>query len=266
MPATTITLPDHPDTPLAVEAVGSGRPVLLLHGGAGPGSVAGFGNALAAAGAHALTPTHPGFDGTPRPERLDSVDDLAALYRDLLDHLDLSDVVVVGSSVGGWIAARLALLGTPRVTGLVLVGAVGIEVPGHPVTDVAGLDPARLAELAFHDAEAFRIDPAQLDEAQRAATVANLATLSTYAGDMTDPGLRRDLRGITVPTVVAWGVSDGIVDPGYGRAYADAIPGSRFVLLSGSGHLPQIEQPDEMLAVVRDVAGTLDLPARAACA
>src|SRR5947207_15196371 len=84
----------------AAAAGGSG--VLLLHGGAGPRSVAGLADALSEH-AYVITPTHPGFDGTPRPDWMDGIADLAVAYLDLLDRLDLRDVLVAGSSVGGWI-------------------------------------------------------------------------------------------------------------------------------------------------------------------
>jgi pimeloyl-ACP methyl ester carboxylesterase len=76
-----------------------------------------------------------GFGGTPRPEALTTVPALAQLSVSLIDALDLDDVTVIDSSVGGWVASEVALLGSPRVSGLVLVDAVGIEVDGHPVAD-----------------------------------------------------------------------------------------------------------------------------------
>ena len=110
-----------------------GSPFVLLHGGAGPQSVGAFADLLAET-EHAcvITPTHPGFGGTPRPATLATIRGLAALYVALLDELDLADVTVIGNSIGGWIAAEMALLGSPRIARLVLVDATGIEVPGHP--------------------------------------------------------------------------------------------------------------------------------------
>src|ERR1700761_7852416 len=93
---------------------GTGRPVLLLHGGAGPQSVTGFADLLAQrAPAHVIAPTHPGFGGTPRPESLDSIRGLAELYVGMLADLDLTDVTVIGNSIGGWITAEMALLDSP---------------------------------------------------------------------------------------------------------------------------------------------------------
>jgi pimeloyl-ACP methyl ester carboxylesterase len=232
-----------------VEERGDGRPYLVLHGGAGPQSVARFGQLLAEKGHHrVLTPTHPGFGGTPRPEGLDSVAKLAALYRGLLDDLGLEDVTVVGNSVGGWIAAEMAVAGTTRLSGLVLLDAVGIDVKGHPVADVAGLSLPEVQALSFHDPTPFRVDPATVPDAQRAIMAANGAALAVYAGStMADPTLLGRLRGIAVPTVVLWGESDQIVDPAFGRAYAAAIDGARFEVLAATGHVPQMETPDLVL-------------------
>ena len=81
---------------------GTGAPVLLLHGGAGPRSVDTFADLLAGTRpVRVLTPTHPGFDATPRPPALDGIGALAQLYAGLLDELDLVDVTVVGNSIGG---------------------------------------------------------------------------------------------------------------------------------------------------------------------
>src|SRR6185369_1500118 len=74
---------------------GTGRPFLVLHGGGGPQTVAGFADLLAAEhDAHVFTPIHPGFGGTPRPDSCTTVGDLARLYVALLDRLDLDDVTV----------------------------------------------------------------------------------------------------------------------------------------------------------------------------
>jgi pimeloyl-ACP methyl ester carboxylesterase len=221
------------------------QPVLLLHGGAGPASVAGFADLMAARwNTRVLVPTHPGFDGTPRPDALDSVQALAALYTDLLDTEDLWDVTVVGNSIGGWIAAELALRHSPRVSGIALVNAVGIDVPEHPVTDVSGLTPDQLRRLSFHDPDRFPPDPSRRPGP-------DLAALGAYTrGSMADPTLRDRLAGLDLPVHVVWGESDGIAVPAYGRAFADAIPGAVFTTIPRAGHLPQIEAPEELLAAI----------------
>jgi pimeloyl-ACP methyl ester carboxylesterase len=230
------------------------QPFLLLHGGAGPASVAAFGDLLAARKhARVILPTHPGFDGTPRPETLRSVGDLARLYATLLERMDLWDVTVIGNSIGGWIAAELALLGSPRISGAILVDAVGAEIPGHPATDVSGLGPQQLTALAFHDPSRAVADP-DAPGPRPEMVQANMGALAAYAGpSMTDPTLLGRLKELDLPVHVIWGESDGIAGPDYGRALAAAIPGAHFTLMSGTGHMPQVETPEELLGVIFDL-------------
>ena len=247
---------------VTVADYGSGQPFLLLHGGAGPQSVTGFAEKFAAAhDVRVLVPTHPGFGGTPRPEALNSVGGLAALYNTLLDQLELQDVTVIGNSIGGWITAEIALLKSPRVSGIVLIDAVGIEVPGHAVADFFSLTMDQVFQRSFHNPEPFRIDPATLPPAAQAIAAGNRAAISVYAGTtMTDPTLAGRLGSLEIPTLVLWGDSDGIVDRDYGRAYAAAIPMARFQLLPQTGHSPQQETPDQVIHAIWDGMDT-DFPA-----
>src|SRR5258708_16624662 len=139
---------------------GEGQPFLLLHGGGGPLTVNGFADLLAVERhARVVTPTHPGFGGTPRPDRLNSITGLAALYGALLVELDLTDVTVVGNSIGGWVAAEMALLDTTRIRCFVIVDGVGIDVPGHPIADFFSLTPRQVAEASYHDPDRFWLHP-----------------------------------------------------------------------------------------------------------
>jgi hypothetical protein len=82
----------------------------------GPQSVTAFAELLAASrDAHVPVPVHPGFGGTHRPDGLTGVPALARLYNGLIDQLGL-DVTVIGNSLGGWTAAEIALLRSPRVS------------------------------------------------------------------------------------------------------------------------------------------------------
>ncbi|MBM2623793.1 alpha/beta fold hydrolase [Actinoplanes sp. LDG1-06] len=187
----------------------------------------------------AIVPTHPGFDGTPRPADLNSIRDLALFYNEMLEE----DTTVIGNSIGGWIAAEMASLGSPRLVRAVLVNAVGLDVPDHPVTDVRTLAPAELAALSFHDPALMAADPSRRGP--------DVAALAAYTGmRMTDPTLRDRLKTVSLPVRVVWGESDGIVSPAYGRAYADAIPGAEFTLLPRAGHLPQLEAPERLPSAI----------------
>lgn len=240
---------------LAVDTRGSGRPYLLLHGGAGPRSMAGLAQALAPTG-HAVLPTYPGFDGQPRPDWLRRIDDLATLCLALLDRLDLREVVVVGNSAGGWLAAELGLRASPRIAALALLNAVGLAPTAATgdIADPARLAPAERAAYAFHDPARYAAAPATAEAA--AALAANQQALRVYGGQpfMHDPGLRDRLPALRLPTLVLWGASDRIVTPAYGRQFAELIPRAQFVVLPQAGHFPQIEQLDEVLAHLRNFA------------
>jgi pimeloyl-ACP methyl ester carboxylesterase len=203
---------------------GTGQPILLLHGGGGPGSVTPWADLLAPAKrAHVITPTHPGIGGTLRPDALTSVTGLALVYAALIEKLELDAVAVIGHSIGGWIAVELGLLAGTRISSLVLVDAVGLEVLEHPAEDVFGGTP----------------------------TTANGRVLKMYAGRMMDPTLGLRLAASELPpTLVVWGDDDDVVDRDYGRAYARAISGAEFSLLPGIGHVPQIEAPELLTETV----------------
>ena len=243
---------------VTIAEYGSGQPFLLLHGGGGPDTVTGFGELFAKTHDVAvIVPTHPGFGGTARPGALTSIRDLAALYVALIGQLELDDVTVIGNSIGGWIAAEMALLASPRVSGAILVDAVGIEVPGHPIADFFSLTMDQVFTLSFHNPEPFRIDPATLPPAAQAIAAGNRAALATYAGTaMSDPTLAARLTHLELPTLVLWGDSDQIAGPGYGRAYATAIPHARFQLLKDTGHLPQLESPHQLMNAICNNAST----------
>ena len=228
---------------VTVSEAGEGRAVLILHGGGGPQTVAPIAEHFAQS-AHTLTPTHPGWNGTERPEWFNGIDDLAIAYLSLLGERGLRDVLVIGSSMGGWVAAEMAVRDQAGlITGIVLIGGLGIDLPEHPMCDFFNLTPRGIAEHAFHDPERFFVDPSDLPPEQVARQRANIAALRVVAGDMHDPKLLRRLGRVRIPALALWGESDRVVTPAYGKAYAAAFAKGRFEVIERAGHLPQIEQP-----------------------
>ena len=143
---------------------GTGRPVLILHGGGGPATVSSIAEHLAPA-VHTIVPTHPGWNGAPRPDWLASIGDFAQVYLDYLGENKLSDVLVVGSSLGGWIGAEMAVCDKGGcITGLILIDAVGINVEDEPIRDFFALDAHGVAEYSFYDAKRFYVDPKSLSK------------------------------------------------------------------------------------------------------
>ena len=240
------TIDVQPDLSIRLSEAGSGSAALILHGGGGPATVEPIATHLAETHL-ALTPTHPGWNGSARPARLTRIDDLAAAYLNLLGELDLADVLVVGSSIGGWIAAEMALQDRrERIGRLILIDSVGVDIPGQPIRDFFALDARGVADYSYHDGDRFYVDPMTLPAEQLAGRQANMATMRVLAGDpyMHDPSMLGRLGQVSIPTLVLWGESDRIVTPDYGRALAAAIPNSRFEIVREAGHLPQLEQPE----------------------
>src|SRR4051812_31168357 len=156
------------DLNLTLTEAGSGRPVLILHGGGGPFTVAGIADHLAGT-MHTITPTHPGWNGTFRPEWFSGVDDLAVAYLQYLEDSGLHNILVIGSSLGGWIGSEMASRdGAGLITGLILIDAVGIEVDGEPIRDFFTLNPREVADYSFHDSDRFYVDPAMVPAEQAA--------------------------------------------------------------------------------------------------
>jgi pimeloyl-ACP methyl ester carboxylesterase len=252
----TITLPG--GLAVTITEFGSntdGTGVLMLHGGAGPRSMAGFAAGMSQH-AYVVVPTHPGFDGTPRPDATASVADLASAYLDLLEVLDLNGVMVAGSSIGGWIASEMGLCDTAgRISALVLLGATGITPEPGQIADPATLGPVRTGELAFHKPE-LRLNPATLSEEQKAAMAANQRTQAVYAGRGHNPELRDRLAEITIPVLVIAGERDGIVPLAYERTLADAFPRATFRPIAEAGHFPHIEQPGAVFGAIGDFVST----------
>jgi pimeloyl-ACP methyl ester carboxylesterase/quercetin dioxygenase-like cupin family protein len=263
-----LTVPDIGPVPVTYTESGTGQPVLLLHGGAGPFSVAGFAALMAAAGYRVIVPVHPGFDGTPRPPELTTIAGLGAVYASLLRELDLTGVCVIGNSIGGWIAAELALAESGAsdsgVSSVVLVDAAGLRIDGAPVPDFFALTLDQVAELSYFNPDAYRINPAALPADRAAAMAGNRAALLEYAGTaMAGPGLRDRLPAITLPVLVVWGSADRMIPVAHGLAYADGIPGAQMRIITHAGHLPQLEAPDELLAAVREFSTAVRDPERA---
>ena len=228
---------------------GQGRPLLFLHPGIGIDATAPVLDRLAAR-ARVIAPSHPGFGRSEQPKQMTTVDDLAYFYLDLMEALDLRNVVLVGVSFGGWIAAEIAVKSTERIGHLVLADALGIKIGDRETRDIAdifALTEAQFNERAYFDPAAAKRDYPALPEAELVAIARNREAMARYGWSpyMHDPKLKGRLRRIRVPTLVLWGAADRIAAPDYGRAYAAAIPGARFMLMERAGHFPHLEAPDD---------------------
>jgi pimeloyl-ACP methyl ester carboxylesterase len=251
------------DCRIRVMRAGSGSPLLFLHGGGGAGTWLPFMARLAET-FDVIVPEHPGFGESETPPWLDTVSDLANFYLDFLKQLDLDGVHLVGQSLGGWIAAELAVRNTSRLASLTLASAAGIHVKDIPQVDTfLSSDEQRIRDL-FHDQKladavlARALRPELEDVALRnRMTTAKLV----WQPRSHDPHLQKWLHRIDVPTLLIWGEHDRLFPKDYAFAYQRLIPGSKVVIIPDCGHLPEVEKADVFAAELESFIGAMRIAA-----
>jgi len=222
--------------------------LVFLHGGEGFWPDAPFARALARR-FRVVAPMHPGFGRSSLPSWMDSVDDFAYVHLSLIEHLGLKDVLLVGVSAGGWIAAQIAIKNTSRIARLVLASPVSIKVGGLnqlDVPDIFAMSRERLETLTYHDPAKWKFDPTGLSDEDLLTVARNWETLAlvTWEPYMHDPKLKHRLYRIDRPTLLLRGESDDLVSAAYARQFASLIPDARLATIPAAGHMPHIEQPD----------------------
>jgi pimeloyl-ACP methyl ester carboxylesterase len=247
------------DVDLEVVECGRGRPLLFLHGGGGFEARQPFVVPLSAK-RRLIAPSHPGFGKSGLPDWLDSVDDIAHLYLELMDRLDLRDLDVVGCSIGGWIAAEMATKSPERIRRLVLVSPVGIKVgPADKldIPDIFAMPEEDVQKLLYHDPYRMKPDIAKMSDEEIAAVFRARETLAllTWEPWMHNPKLRHRLHRIAASTLLLRGESDGVVSQAYFEAYSRLLPNARTLTIKAAGHVPQLEQPAAFVDLVLEFLG-----------
>jgi pimeloyl-ACP methyl ester carboxylesterase len=238
---------------------GAGPPLLFLHGG---DYVAQNSAVLDRLAGHwrVTAPRHPGFGHSERPEGFRTVHDLAYLYLDWLDRERAGGVVVVGSSLGGWIALEMCVRSVEKVGALVLIDTLGVKFGGREerdIADVYALPEDELRRRTFFDPQRVVPDYAALGDGELTAIARDRQATALYGWRpyMHDPGLRQWLHRVRVPTLVLWGEHDGIVSPDYGEKLTRALPDARFERIAQAGHYPQVECPDAVADAIERFVG-----------
>jgi pimeloyl-ACP methyl ester carboxylesterase len=237
---------------------GSGRPLLYLHSGFGEVGALPLFAALADAGFRVVAPELPGFGRSDPAPDWHRVEDAVFHLRRMCEALSLPPCTVVGSSLGGWLAAELAVWFPDRVSSLVLVDAVGLRVDGAPVFDLFAARQRELLEHVFpHGGDLLTMIAPAIEgtDDEHALLLHFFHAMEATARlgwnpFLHDPKLRGRLPLVSAPALVVWGGDDAVVPVEHGEVYADEIPDATLTVLDGCGHLPALEQPDELAAVV----------------
>jgi pimeloyl-ACP methyl ester carboxylesterase len=232
-------------------------PLVFLHGAGGHTGWMVFLEELSTRFA-VFAPEHPGFGQSDDPPWLDEVADLAYFHLDLLKALGLDRVHLMGTSLGGWIAAEMAVRNTAPLASLTLVGAVGITAGGEPIPDIFRMPVEENLRRFYADPDRAARRVGDLAKADTSIVAKNRATVMrlAYRPRFHNPGLAKWLHRIDVPTLLLWGAEDGLVPPKFGEAYRALIPGSQLIVLPQAGHAPFDEQKAAFLAAFLDFIGS----------
>jgi pimeloyl-ACP methyl ester carboxylesterase len=231
---------------------GSGAPLVFLHGANGGGRFLPFMEKLSAH-FEVIAPEHPGFGGSDTPAWLDNVQDLGHFYAAFLERLGLSDATLVGTSLGGWIAAETALRAPARLRALVLACAAGLRIEGTPKANIFLWSAQELTRNLVHDqALAEKMLASPLSDAERDLALKNRFATAKLAWSprLHDPQLQKWIHRIETPTLVLWGREDKIIPVAYAQAFAERIKGARVHVFDGCGHLPHVEKADDYVAQI----------------
>jgi pimeloyl-ACP methyl ester carboxylesterase len=260
------------DLTLRAVRAGRGPTVILLHG-YGESLVAwrGLFDRLAA-DADVIALDLPGFGLSDKPDTGYTTEQMGRTVLDAARALGVQRFILVGHSLGGAVAAAVALAAPDRVSALVLVDAAGVSAPVllPDTAEVAG-DAVRAA-FAEYAAQRTRFtavhDAAWLSE--RPEDLAYLpADDSLYRQSLTSVLREFDfeyltadrVRQLSIPTLVIWGAFDPVIPTSHGEWLADHIPSARLLVLDRTWHRPHVERPaetaDSIASFIRALRGAV---------
>jgi pimeloyl-ACP methyl ester carboxylesterase len=232
---------------------GTGAPLLFLHGTGGVPSWLPCFDELAKE-RMLLVPDHPGFGDSDTPDWLFGMSDVAYCYLDFIEHLGLRNIDVIGHSLGGWIAAEVAIRNAHAFRSLTLIAPAGVRVKGVLSGDIFMWSAEERANNLFHDpglaAQALATfnDPGLLEtQLKNGYAAARLG----WQPRLYNPELQRWLHRIKVPTKLIWGNEDKVLPVAFATAWIDALPQLKFASIPLCGHLPHVERQSQTISLIR---------------
>lgn len=239
---------------IAFHEEGSGRGVLLLHGMAGASSFWTETRRRLSREFRAISPDLLGFGDSDKPRIAYSISSHAELIRDFTETLGLGECDLIGHSMGGMIAVRLALACPEKVGRLILInvpvsggrglhgrGRLGVTLPGLALVKMGLEIPWVLWALRRLPRYYYVLDPTFTADARKAS----FQSLKTHAKAVHRTDLGQSLKEIRVSTLVMGTDRDGIVRPSQFSLAARQIKGAESVTIEGAGHCPTLEKPEE---------------------
>jgi len=252
---------------VAIAEEGAGQPVLYLHGFADIHSSSSdwlpFHHKLTGK-LRLIAPAHPGCHVSEENKDVDTIEDVVFHYLQVLDALRVDRFHLAGASIGGWIAAEIAIRIPERVRSLALIGATGLYVPRQPIADIFmfvqaknGDDFSDYRRTLFRDAaapEALAMFPNGRMTPEREMLRYRMFRFASRVGFappyLHDRKLRERLSRFAGPAVVIAGKRDNLVPMVHARAYAEGLRGSELKLIADAGNSAAVEKPGEVAAAV----------------
>jgi pimeloyl-ACP methyl ester carboxylesterase len=248
---------------LAVDVRGEGPALLFVHGY--PLDRTMWHDQMEAFdGYRRIAPDLRGMGQSDAPDLGYSMNIYAADLAALLEALNIEEVVLCALSMGGYVAFEFLRHWRSRVRGLVLMDTrAEADTPeARRARDVAAATAREGGADAIAEAMLPKLlAPATLvDHPAIAARVRQMITSTPVAGIVGALAAMRDRPGSEsllptlgdIPTLVMVGEADSLTPPDQGRAMAEAIPGATLVVIGGAGHLPPVEQPNEVTRRIRE--------------
>jgi pimeloyl-ACP methyl ester carboxylesterase len=241
------------DTKIRLLRAGSGSPVLFLHGANGFSGWLPLFEQLSAEH-EIIIPEHPAFGASDEDPKLRNIADYAYYYLEFIRALGFPKLHVVGHSMGGWIAAEMAVRDCSAFASLTLLAPAGVRKKGVMPGDNFMWAPAEAIRNVFYDqALAEQIIarvPTEEEMAQITRTRLQAARLG-WEPRWLNPNLEKWLHRIRVRTLLMWGAEDKLLPAVYAEAWNAAIPQIETHILPACGHSPHIEQTATVLAAMR---------------
>ena len=235
---------------------GSGPPLLFLHGAGGNAGWQPYHEELARSYT-VYVPSQAGFNGTERPEWLYTITDLCHFNHAMAEALGLQDYVLMGSSMGGWVAAEMAAMSRSNIKALILVGAAGIKPENSEIAEIFMVSAQTRMAQRFHDisqvpnAEDYQRDPTP-EEQLVAHSNQEMASRLCWRPYLHNPSLPHYLARVDTPTLLVWGRQDAIIPVECGELFEKAMPNAQLKVIDNCGHSPGLEKPTEFLAAVNE--------------
>ncbi len=236
------------DLAIHLSRSGVGSSILLLHGEGGAAECAGLAEALSR-DREVLLPDHPGFGKSEDPRWIRNVGDVAMFYLDFLDALALDRIDLVGHSLGGWIAAEMAIRDCARLRSVTLLAPAGIRVKGVPCGDNFIWGPEEAIRHLYYDQTiADRVLSIKPTDEAIALSIKNHYTVTKLGWQPRwfNPDLEKWLHRVKVPAQLVWGDHDALFPPAYGALWQQRLPRAKLTVVENCGHLPHVEKTDEV--------------------